>query len=94
MSTYTSSSYTRVDENGNPVEDDYGNYNETIDEIFDGYVTNSGKDVEKLLRYAYTAYEQDNPDSGYFVTFYTSTGDTSLCFIPENKLPQEFKVKL
>ena len=62
--------------------------------MFDGFITNEVKDVEKLLRYAYTAYEQDSTDSGYFVTFYTSTCDTSLCFIPENKLPQEFKVKL
>ena len=94
MTTYTASSYTRLDANGNPVEDDYADYNNTIDEIFDGYVTNEAKDVEKLLRYAYTAYEQDATDSGYYVTFYTSSGDTSLCFIPENKLPQEFKVKL
>lgn len=94
ISTYTSSSYTRLDEFGDPVVDDYSDYNETIDEIFDGLITNDIKDVEKLLRYSYTAYEQDSADSGYFVTFYTSTGDTSLCFIPENKLPQEFKVKL
>ena len=93
LSTYTSSSYTRLDDYGNPVEDDYADYNETIDEKFDGFVTNEIKDVEKLLRYAYTAYEQDDTDSGYFVTFYTSTGDTSLCFIPENKLPSEFKIK-
>ncbi|MBE6752478.1 MAG: ABC transporter permease [Ruminococcaceae bacterium] len=94
ISTYTSSTYTNVDEHGNPVIDDWRRYSTTIDTMFDGYVTNDIKDVEKLLRYSYTAYEQDDTDSGYFVTFYTSTGDTSLCFIPENKLPQEFKVKL
>ncbi len=94
MTTYTSSTYTNVDEHGNPVIDDWRRYQTTIDSTFDGFVTNEVKDVEKLLRYAYTAYEQDDTDSGYFVTFYTSTGDTSLCFIPENKLPQEFKVKL
>ena len=94
ISTYTSSTYTNVDEHGNPVIDDWRRYSTTIDTKFDGFVTNEVKDVEKLLRYAYTAYEQDDTDSGYFITFYTSTGDTSLCFIPENKLPQEFKVKL
>ena len=94
ISTYTSSTYTNVDEHGNPVIDDWRRYSTTIDTKFDGFVTNEVKDVEKLLRYAYTAYEQDDTNSGYFVTFYTSTGDTSLCFIPENKLPQEFKVKL
>ncbi len=94
ISTYTSSTYTNVDEHGNPVKDDWRRYSTTIDTKFDGFVTNEVKDVEKLLRYAYTAYEQDDTDSGYFVTFYTSTGDTSLCFIPENKLPAEFKVKL
>lgn len=94
MTTYTSSTYTNVDEHGNPIKDDWRRYQNTIDTMFDGYVTNEVKDVEKLLRYAYTAYEQDDTDSGYFVTFYTSTGDTSLCFIPENKLPAEFKVKL
>lgn len=94
ISTYTSSTYTNVDEHGNPIKDDWRRYNSTIDTMFNGYVTSEIKDVEKLLRYAYTAYEQDSTDSGYFVTFYTSTGDTSLCFIPENKLPQEFKVKL
>ncbi|MBO7179800.1 MAG: ABC transporter permease [Clostridia bacterium] len=88
ISTYTAKGYTNVD------EDDWSRYNTTIDTKFDGFVTNSSKDVEKLLRYAYTAYEQDSTDSGYFVTFFTSTGDTSLCFIPENKLPSEFKVKL
>ncbi len=92
MTAYTSSSFEQLDEYGNPV--DWHRYSETIDQKFNGFVTNDIKDVEKLLRYSYTAYEQDSPDSGYFVTFYTSTGDTSLCFIPENKLPQEFKVKL
>ena len=92
MTTYTSSSYENLDEHGNPIG--WNRYSETIDQKFNGYVVNDIKDVQKLLRYAYTAYEQDSPDSGYFVTFYTSTGDTSLCFIPENKLPQEFKVKL
>ena len=92
MTAYTSSSFENLDEYGNPV--DWNRYSETIDQKFNGYVTNEIKDVEKLLRYSYTAYEQDSTDSGYFVTFYTSTGDTSLCFIPENKLPQEFKVKL
>ena len=94
ISTYTSSTYTNVDEHGNPIKDDWRRYSSTIDTMFDGFITNEVKDVEKLLRYAYTAYEQDSTDSGYFVTFYTSTCDTSLCFIPENKLPQEFKVKL
>lgn len=93
ISTYTSSTYVALDEHGNPVIDTWERYSTTIDQKFNGYVTNEIKDVEKLLRYAYTAYEQDSTDSGYFVTFYTSTGDTSLCFIPENKLPQEFKVK-
>lgn len=94
ITTYTSTSYKTLDEHGNPVSDPWMRYSNTIDRMFDGYITNDIKDVEKLLRYAYTAYEQDSTDSGYFVTFYTSTGDTSLCFIPENKLPQEFKVKL
>ncbi len=94
ITTYTSTSYVSLDEHGNPVSDPWIRYSNTIDKMFDGYITNDIKDVEKLLRYSYTAYEQDSPDSGYFVTFYTSTGDTSLCFIPENKLPQEFKVKL
>ena len=78
ISTYTSSTYTNVDEHGNPVIDDWRRYSTTIDTKFDGFVTNEVKDVEKLLRYAYTAYEQDDTDSGYFITFYTSTGDTSL----------------
>lgn len=94
ITTYTSTSYVSLDEHGNPVSDPWIRYSNTIDKMFDGYITNDIKDVEKLLRYSYTAYEQDSPDSGYFVTFYTSNGDTSLCFIPENKLPQEFKVKL
>jgi len=94
ITTYTSTSYVSLDEYGNPVSDPWERYNTTIDKMFDGYVTNEIKDVEKLLRYSYSAYEQDSVDSGYFVTFYTSTGDTSLCFIPENRLPQEFKVKL
>ena len=92
MTAYTSSSFKQLDEFGNPI-DDYGRYSETIDQKFNGVVTNDIKDVQKLLRYSYTAYEQDSPNSGYFVTFYTSTGDTSLCFIPENKLPSEFKIK-
>ena len=92
MTAYTSSSFEQLDEFGNPI--DYsGRYSETIDQKFNGVVTNDIKDVQKLLRYSYTAYEQDSTDSGYFVTFYTSTGDTSLCFIPENKLPSEFKIK-
>ena len=91
MTAYTSSSFENLDEYGNPI--DYGRYSETIDQKFNGVVTNDIKDVQKLLRYSYTAYEQDSTDSGYFVTFYTSTGDTSLCFIPENKLPSEFKIK-
>lgn len=91
MTAYTSSSFEQVDEFGNII--DYGRYSETIDQKINGVVTNEIKDVEKLLRYAYTAYEQDSTDSGYFITFYTSTGDTSLCFIPENKLPAEFKIK-
>lgn len=91
MTAYTSSSFEKLDEYGNPI--DYGRYSETIDQKFNGVVTNDIKDVQKLLRYSYTAYEQDSTDSGYFVTFYTSTGDTSLCFIPENKLPSEFKIK-
>lgn len=91
MTAYTSSSFENLDEYGNPV--DYGRYSETIDQKFNGVVTNDIKDVQKLLRYSYTAYEQDSTDSGYFVTFYTSNGDTSLCFIPENKLPSEFKIK-
>jgi hypothetical protein len=91
MTAYTSSSFENVDEFGNPIE--WNRYSETVDQKFNGYVTNDMKDVEKLLRYSYTAYEQDSTDSGYFVTFYTSTGDTSLCFIPENKLPSEFKIK-
>jgi hypothetical protein len=91
ITAYTSSSFENVDEFGNPIE--WNRYSETVDQKFNGYVTNDMKDVEKLLRYSYTAYEQDSTDSGYFVTFYTSTGDTSLCFIPENKLPSEFKIK-
>lgn len=94
ITTYTSTSYVVLDEHGNPVSDPWECYSTTIDTLFTGYITNDIKDVEKLLRYACSAYEQDTTDSGYFVTFYTSKGDTSLCFIPENKLPQEFKVKL
>ncbi len=94
LTSYTSTTFQLVDENGNPVRDDYRRYHKNVGSEFDGYVTNDLKDVEKLLRYAYTAYEQDDPESGYFVTFYTSNGDSSLCFIPENKLPSEFKIKL
>jgi hypothetical protein len=94
ITTYTSTSYVALDEHGNPIPDPWERYSTTIDTMFTGYITNDIKDVEKLLRYACSAYEQDTTDSGYFVTFYTSKGDTSLCFIPENKLPQEFKVKL
>jgi hypothetical protein len=94
LTSYTSTTFQLVDENGNPIRDDYRRYHKNVGSEFDGYVTNDIKDVQKLLRYAYTAYEQDDPESGYFVTFYTSNGDSSLCFIPENKLPSEFKIKL
>lgn len=93
LTAYTASDYKALDEMGNPIIDPYKRYSKGIDEVVNGYVTSDQKDVDVLLRYAYTAYEQDSTDTGYFVTFYTSTGDTSLCFIPENKLPQKFKIK-
>ena len=94
LASYTSSTYQLRDENGNPIHDDYRRYAKNVGTEFNGYVTNDAKDVEKLLRYSYTAYVQDDPETGYYVTFYTSTGDMALCFIPENKLPSEFKIKL
>ncbi|MBR2876920.1 MAG: hypothetical protein IKC01_07270 [Clostridia bacterium] len=94
ITTYIANPSTMLDEFGNPEDTSYSRFNGTVDQDYEGYTTNDLKDVEKLLRHAFTAYEQDSTDSGYFVTFYTSDGDKSLCFIPENRLPQEFKIKL
>lgn len=49
------------------------------------------KVIEQLLACSYTAYEQDNIDTGDFVVFKTAEGDELLCFIPEGKMPANIK---
>lgn len=49
------------------------------------------KVIEQLLACSYTAYEQDDMDSGDFVLFKTAEGDELLCYIPEGKMPTSVK---
>ncbi len=70
-------------------EGDWQRYQQTIGVIANQEIYTDKAVIGKLLANAYTVYEQDEIDKGWFVSFRTENGDTSLCYIPEGKLPSE-----
>ncbi len=88
LSRYFLTTFTSTE----PLNEEYGfNYYNMIDEQLIGLSINDKKEIDELLKYARTAYTQDEKESGYFVIFYTENNSSSICFIPENELPQQFK---
>lgn len=62
-------------------------YEATLDSMVQGTAVTDKTQIENLIKNAYTVYEQDSIDKGWFVSFKTADGSTSLCYIPEGKLP-------
>ncbi len=84
MTTYTNKAPSNTN-------DGYYIYYNIIEDKLQGLVISEEKEINTLLKYARTAYVQDSTDSGYFAVFYTENDATSLCYIPENELPQGIK---
>lgn len=76
-----------------PNGQDWSNYENQVEHM-DASVTVNITDKDKisqLLNCSYTAYQQDDVDKGWFVNFITADGSSLLCYIPENKLPNNIK---
>lgn len=84
LSSFTSSTPTT------PGQDWYY-YDTSVDTLVDGTVVTDKNTISELMNCAYTVYEQDDIDKGWFVSFKTADGSTSLCYIPEGKLPASVK---
>lgn len=62
-------------------------YDTFLDEKINNQVIKEKDKISKLADSSFTLYEQDTPETGYFVSFKTADGGTYLRFIPEGKLP-------
>lgn len=72
-------------------EGDYARYEDTVGTKANNTIYTEKSVISDLVKNCRTVYEQDDIDKGYFVSFKTENGDTSLCFIPEGKLPKSVK---
>lgn len=72
-------------------EGDWTRYEETVGTKANNTIYTDKTIINELVKNCRTVYEQDDIDNGYFVSFKTDNGDTSLCFIPDGKLPSSIK---
>ncbi len=72
-------------------EGDYARYEDTVGTKANNTIYTDKSIINDLVKNCRTVYEQDDIDDGYFVSFKTENGDTSLCFIPDGKLPSSIK---
>lgn len=70
-----------------PSGQDWSNYENILESETDGTVVTDKNTINELMKCSYTVYEQDDVDKGWFVSFKTADGNSSLCYIPEGKLP-------
>ncbi len=71
----------------NTQEGNWTRYENTVDTHTNHEIHTDKAVINSLLSASYTVYEQDYPDKGWFVSFRTADGDTSICYIPDGKLP-------
>lgn len=69
-------------------EGDWTRYEKTLGSMANEEIYTDKAVIAELLKNSYTVYEQDDVDKGWFVSFKTENGDTSICYIPEGKLPE------
>lgn len=69
-------------------EGDWTRYENTLGSVTNEEIYTDKAVIAELIKNSYTVYEQDDYDKGWFVSFRTENGDTSLCYIPEGKLPE------
>lgn len=62
-------------------------YDTFLDESVNNNVIKDKAKIRLLADSSFTLYEQDTPDTGYFVSFRTADGGAYLRFIPDGKLP-------
>ncbi len=72
-------------------EGDWTRYEDTVGIKANNTIYTDKTIINELVKNCRTVYEQDDIDNGYFVSFKTENGDTSLCFIPDGKLPSSIK---
>lgn len=70
---------------------DWVNYENTLEADANGTVVKDAETISELMKCSYTMYEQDDIDKGWFVSFKTADGSSSLCYVPEGKLPASIK---
>lgn len=66
---------------------DWTTYDATIDSMVEGKMIKDAAVLDELVKCSYTVYAQTEKTEGWFVSFKTADGSTSLCYIPEGKLP-------
>ncbi len=66
---------------------DWRNYDYTIDTMVNGKTIKDAAVLDELVKCSYTVYAQTDKTEGWFVSLKTADGSTSLCYIPEGKLP-------
>lgn len=72
-------------------EGDWTRYEDTVGIKANNTIYTDKTIIGELVKNCRTVYEQDDIDDGCFVSFKTENGDTSICFIPDGKLPESIK---
>ena len=72
-------------------EGDWTRYEDTVGIKANNTIYTDKTIIGELVKNCRTVYEQDDIDDGCFVSFKTENGDTSICFIPDGKLPSSIK---
>lgn len=66
---------------------DWITYDQQIDSMVNGKIMTDKAVISELMKNAFTVYAQTDNYEGNLVAFKTADGSTSLCYIPEGKLP-------